>query len=426
MHPVNKNRLPIVQEEIQKQFVDLIDRKGQEIKKEVYTQKVVKVHDNKPSIILMNELLRKINVSTDLQKIANLSKELIPHINKKYEYIRIIGKGGEAIVILVKDTFLDSLVALKVAKPNYQGKKRGNIWNFSLGKFKTENTDQTIKLRFLRGAKLQRQLSGTTDYGYIPSVYNILEYPLCVEMEFSPATNFYNFIKNNELEQNINIFFNVLAFINEIHSFGVIHRDLKPDNILITNEGVPVLLDFTTSKQLGGDDNLTGAGYQIGTKLWCSPRQMLDAGRANYQDDIFSLGLLLYVIVTKELPEILTQFNKKKNELEYLENLESTKGKTKYINRLKESLDAKWQGIFEKATAIHEKNRYEVIEDFIKDLKKVMGIYESTEQKKATVDDNLTVQGSNCQYKDLEKRLLAVENKLRKINEVTKGLYYEK
>lgn len=415
MHPVNKHRKSIVKEEIAEQFVDLVEQKGKEIQTLIKPEPLNLTTQIKSSPILRDELIRKINKTEEIQQLSKLNKELLQYINKTFEYIRMIGKGGEAIVLLIKDS-LDSPSILKIARPKLSGKKRGAVWSFSLRRFHIEHTDQTIKQRFIRGAKLQRELSGATEYGYIPQIYNIMDNPLCIQMEFSPAIKFHKFVKDNDLGTLLSFFVNLLIFVNEIHSYGVIHRDLKPDNILIDKNNIPVLLDFTTSKQLAIEDNLTGVGYQIGTKVWSSPRQMLDAGKSTYQDDIFSLGLLFYVVLTKKNPEPLAKIDTKTQDLIILEDLGTTKGKTAFINRLLIDIPEKWQEIFKKATAINEKNRYNVLEDFILAMKKKLNAYESTIQKKT---DNLmgdTIQGTSKQYLELIDKVNIIEKQIKKIS----------
>lgn len=419
MHPINKLRKQIVKEEISEQFIKLANIKGKEIKKKLDS----KIVNTAPSPLLLQELIRKILTTEDTNKLAELNRKLLKAFGEKYEYIRTLGKGGEAVLILAQDSILQSNLVFKVARPFMQGRRRKNIWNFSLRRFYSEDEDSSIKRRFIRGATLQRSLSGNTNYGYIPSVYSIRENPLCIEMEFSQANNFFDFVQKHEYEDNIQVFYYLLNFVNEIHDFGIIHRDIKPSNILINDNGIPILLDFTTAKQITEEgENLTAVGYQIGTKSWASPKQMIDAGRATFVDDVFSLGLLLYVILTKKIPEPLKQYDSKKAEMIYLEDLESTKGKTKYIKRLTIDIPDKWKDIFKKATAIEEKLRYPLLEDFIRDINSLLSFEEETDQVKNDMDYQNTVVGTSNQYKDLEKRITFLENKFKEIENITKGL----
>lgn len=417
-NPLQSNK-SIVKEDIAAQFVDLVDRKGKELEKKTYP--LQNPLDIAKSDIILERNLYKLNTITDLKDFEKCLEPVLQIINKNYQYVRKIGTGGEAFVILVKDSVLNSFVILKIAKPYLQGKRRRSVWNFSLSRHLIESEDATQKKRFIRGASLQRQLNGTTQYGYIPNVYAINDNPLHIAMEFVQGLNFFEFIKKNKDEINIKIFLNLLYFINEIHSYGIIHRDLKPANILIREDGAIYLLDFTTCKEFANEDeNLTGIGYQIGTKMWASPRQMVDAGKCNFQDDIFSLGLLLYVILTKKIPEPLSKISN--GEIKVLENLEEKKDKSKFIKRISQDLTSEWQNIFLKATAIEEKNRYKLLDEFIKEYEKLLNIhYEDTIVKKSEIEME-TSQGTSKQYTELEKKVIEIENKFLQIAEIIKNL----
>ena len=90
--------------------------------------------------------------------------------------------------------------------------------------------------------------------------------------------------------------------LEEAHSLGIVHRDIKPDNILATNEGKIKLADLGLAKQLDDSFGSTMAGTALGTPFYISPEQALDALKADGRSDIYSLGATLYHLLTGFLP----------------------------------------------------------------------------------------------------------------------------
>lgn len=94
----------------------------------------------------------------------------------------------------------------------------------------------------------------------------------------------------------------IASALHEAHEAGVIHRDVKPQNIMITMTGLPKLLDFGVARVEGMDfDTLTKAGMIVGTPHYMSPEQF-EGGALTAQSDIYSLGVVLYQMLTGRLP----------------------------------------------------------------------------------------------------------------------------
>ena len=94
----------------------------------------------------------------------------------------------------------------------------------------------------------------------------------------------------------------VAEALQEAHSLGIIHRDIKPDNILATNDGKIKLADLGLAKQINDDFGSTMAGTALGTPYYISPEQALDAMKADARSDIYSLGATLYHLLSGFLP----------------------------------------------------------------------------------------------------------------------------
>ena len=103
-------------------------------------------------------------------------------------------------------------------------------------------------------------------------------------------------------EEAIRIISQVALGLQKAHKQGMIHRDVKPDNILITPDGQAKLTDLGLVKELEADLNLTRTGRGLGTPHFMAPEQFRNAKKADVRCDIYSLGATLYMMVTGELP----------------------------------------------------------------------------------------------------------------------------
>jgi serine/threonine protein kinase len=86
------------------------------------------------------------------------------------------------------------------------------------------------------------------------------------------------------------------------HEHGLVHRDLKPGNVLVSERGVIRLTDFGVSKALEDEEGITATGALLGTPAYMAPEQVEDAKRVGPEADIYSLGVILYLALTGRLP----------------------------------------------------------------------------------------------------------------------------
>lgn len=100
----------------------------------------------------------------------------------------------------------------------------------------------------------------------------------------------------------VRIIIDVAKALHKAHKEGLIHRDVKPDNILLTSENTAKLADMGLVKQLDADLNLTRTGRGLGTPHFMAPEQFRDAKNADPRCDVYSLGATLYMMVTGRLP----------------------------------------------------------------------------------------------------------------------------
>ena len=194
-----------------------------------------------------------------------------------------IGRGGMAIVYLAADSRLDRHVALKVLPPNLIH-------------------DGQLCRRFQKEARLA---AGMTHPNIVP-IYSVGESSLkqpYIAMAFMQGGTLTGRIKAGPLpiRQAITIVSGVLAGLGYAHEKGVIHRDIKPDNILFSDAGQPVIADFGIAAAAQGSKTATNLSISIGTPLYMSPEQF-KGETVDCRSDIYSTGALQYQVLTGEPP----------------------------------------------------------------------------------------------------------------------------
>ncbi len=203
----------------------------------------------------------------------------------RYQILEQLGEGGMAMVYKAYDTRLERFVAIKVIRTD---------------QFAPSMLEEMMK-RFEREAKALAQLSHPNivhvhDYGeYEGAPYLVMEYLPCGTLGQRPSAPM-------PWQQALHILLPIAQALTYAHQHNIIHRDIKPGNILLTENGLPMLSDFGIAKILGtnGAGTITSAGMGIGTPEYMAPEQW--TGQASPQSDIYSLGVVLYELVTGHKP----------------------------------------------------------------------------------------------------------------------------
>ena len=175
---------------------------------------------------------------------------------------------------------------------------------YILDEFKNEQNRITREIDVLKNVKGKNLIQYQEDF-YFENEFGVIEY--VIVMEYFEGITLRNFLRTDTpLETLIHIFVDILNGVKELHntiieSEGIIHRDLKPDNIMIDDKMNVKIIDYGLSKIIDFS-SITSTGTQIGSPLYMSPEQLKDSKHIDYRADIYALGIILYEMLTKNIP----------------------------------------------------------------------------------------------------------------------------
>lgn len=198
-----------------------------------------------------------------------------------YQIERELGQGGMAIVYLAVQESLHRHVALKVIKPAL-------------------TTDEEFAQRFLREGRIIAQLSDP----HIVTVYDIAchEGVYYLSMEYLPGGTLQRRIRAGlSLRDSLTVARSIASALHYAHQRSIIHRDIKPQNILFRENGSAVLTDFGIAKTLGSSTLMTRTGLSLGTPRYMSPEQ-IRGQQVDARADLYSFGVLFYEMLTGNAP----------------------------------------------------------------------------------------------------------------------------
>ncbi|HUG10435.1 MAG TPA: serine/threonine-protein kinase [Opitutaceae bacterium] len=203
-----------------------------------------------------------------------------------YELLRELGRGGMGVVYLARQITLDRLVALKVLAG-------------------AEHAAPDAKARFQREAREAARLR----HPHIVAIHNVGEHE---------GAFFYSMdlIEGDDLEARFAtrsppprdaamLILRAARAVQYAHDTGVLHRDIKPGNILIDDAGEPFLTDFGLATAVDGGGRLTRPGEMLGSPAYASPEQL--QGTESVASDVYSLGAVLYFLLTRRPPFVAAQ-----------------------------------------------------------------------------------------------------------------------
>ena len=304
-------------------------------------------------------------------------------INDRYEIIRVIGEGGMANVYLAMDTILNRKVAVKVL--------RGDLSN-----------DEKFVRRFQREALSASSLN----HPNIVEMYDVGEDDgnFYIVMEYVDGKNLKQLIRRRaklSLPEVIDIMKQLTDGIAHAHDSFIIHRDIKPQNMLILDSGLVKITDFGIAVALNSTQ-LTQTNSVMGSVHYLPPEQAAGKG-ATFKSDIYSLGIMMYELVTGSLPF------KGDNAVEIA--LKQMKEPIPSVREMDESIPQSVENIILKAAAKNPKNRYDSAREMYYDLCKCL------DEENANVD-KVKFEYPEFDESKVQKEVKKEENKNVEINKV--------
>jgi serine/threonine-protein kinase len=200
-----------------------------------------------------------------------------------YEIFAELGSGGMGRVYRAKNLTLERSVALKTLAPQF-------------------GSDAGFVQRFLKEARAAARLNHPNivqiyDFGQVGETYYLA-------MEFVDGHSLGAYLRRGHFSERdaILVIRHACRALAVAHAEGLVHRDIKPDNLMLTNKGEVKLVDLGIAKRVDEDQSLTQTGQAVGTPHYISPEQIRGTRDVDARADIYSLGATLYHLVTGHTP----------------------------------------------------------------------------------------------------------------------------
>ncbi len=199
----------------------------------------------------------------------------------RYRLVELLGRGGMGEVWRAHDTVIDRTVAIKTLLPHFA-------------------QDKTFEQRFRREARAAARLEDP----HVVPIYDVGEVDgrLYVAMRLVNGQDLQTLLKEGPLgpERAVRVIEQIASALQAAHKVGLVHRDVKPSNILVTNDDFAYLIDFGIARA-AGETGITSTGATIGTWSYMAPERF-SSGNIEPSSDIYSLTCMLYQCLTGQLP----------------------------------------------------------------------------------------------------------------------------
>jgi len=268
-----------------------------------------------------------------------------PSVIGRYQVLRLLGSGAMGSVVLAEDPRIKRKVAIKLMK---------------LDAVRTEADQHEYLARFQREA----EVSGLLNHPGIVAIYDVGEvegYGPFLAMEFVAGKPLDGLIKAGPaltLKEKLKIAVGLAEALDHAHAKAIVHRDVKPGNVMVGEDGRPKLMDFGIAKR--EDASLTQTGTFLGTPSYASPEQIKE-GIVDNRSDIFSFGVLVFELMSGKSPFPGTSIN---TILYRIVNEPPVEVQPPVLGVLPEG----WRRVFDKVLAKRPADRYSSCTAFVRDL----------------------------------------------------------
>ncbi|HZK01701.1 MAG TPA: Stk1 family PASTA domain-containing Ser/Thr kinase [Anaerovoracaceae bacterium] len=202
---------------------------------------------------------------------------------ERYELIEKIGEGGMAVVYKSRDKLLNRYVAIKILKPEF-----------------------TKDYKFIESFRRESQAAASMSHPHIVNIYDVgregnINYIVMELIEGQPLSSLIKKRKRLKPREAVIIARQIASALSHAHKNHIIHRDVKPHNILMTDDGTAKIADFGIAKAVNAGTIVTNAGAVMGSVHYFSPEQAR-GGYVDEKSDIYSLGVVMYEMLTGQVP----------------------------------------------------------------------------------------------------------------------------
>jgi tRNA A-37 threonylcarbamoyl transferase component Bud32 len=276
---------------------------------------------------------------------ADLDNFNFPTMIGRYQVLRLLGSGAMGSVVLAEDPRIKRKVAIKLMK---------------LDAVRTEADQHEYLARFQREA----EVSGLLNHPGIVAIYDVGEvegHGPFLAMEFVPGKPLDGLIKGGppiSTKEKLRIAVGIAESLDHAHAKGIVHRDVKPGNVMVAEDGRTKLMDFGIAKL--EDASLTQTGTFLGTPSYASPEQIRE-GKVDSRSDIFSFGVLVFELMSGQSPFPGNSIN---TILYRIVNEPPVEVQPPVTGILPEG----WRRIFDKVLSKRPEDRYPTCTAFVRDL----------------------------------------------------------
>jgi len=268
---------------------------------------------------------------------------MIGKIISHYKILEKLGGGGMGVVFKAQDTKLDRTVALKFLPQHL-------------------HLDEEAEMRFISEAKA----ASSFDHPNICTIHDIGKADddqLFIAMACYEGETLKKKLDKGpvNVEEAIDIAAQVAEGLKKAHQKGIVHRDIKPANIFITNDGLVKILDFGLAK-VSSQLNMTKVGTTMGTVAYMSPEQT-KGEEVDHRTDIWSLGVVLYEMLSGELPF--------KGDYEQAIIYSILNEEPKAISEMSTNVSSQLEEIVTKTLTKNSDERFQNADEFLSDLKTI-------------------------------------------------------
>lgn len=326
------NQSEEIQELGQEAINRIVEQEPDDSSAQVFKDKSADVDISKDTVTMVGKVTRG-DVSSEAAALNPDELQPDDMLADRYRYIKKIGKGAFGSVFLVEDTIISEEIILKFLNAQFV-------------------TDESIIKRFIYELRFARKIT----HPNVIRIYDMLSFGKAhaISMEYFRSHTLSAEVKDKkpmEIERAKKFTFDVCNGMESAHAANVVHRDLKPNNILINEDSILKIVDFgVAAATQSTDTKLTKTGLLVGTPTYMAPEQVLGKD-VDERTDIYSLGAIMYEMLTGRPP----YSGKDSMSIMY----QHVQGKAEKVSVKNELVNQELSDVVSKAMSVKSEHRYQ-------------------------------------------------------------------